>query len=48
MSAPFVGNPIPDVVWSKDDKIIEPSERIMITCDGRKVFIEVIFLYDLM
>lgn len=34
---PFVGNPIPEVLWSKNGKPVEASERIMLTCDGVKV-----------
>lgn len=36
-SLPFVGNPVPEVVWSRNGKAIEPSPRTMLTCDGRKV-----------
>lgn len=34
---PFVGNPIPEVLWSRNGKPIEPTPRTMLTCDGRKV-----------
>lgn len=37
LGAPFIGNPIPDVKWSKDGEPVVPSERIMLTCDGKKV-----------
>lgn len=37
IEAPFTGNPIPTVTWTKDGVPIEPSERILLTCDGRKV-----------
>lgn len=37
IEAPFTGNPIPSVKWTKDGEPIEPSERILLTCDGRKV-----------
>jgi len=37
MGALFVGNPIPDVVWSKDGEVITPSERVRLTCDGKRV-----------
>lgn len=37
LSAPFTGNPIPTVEWTKDGVKIEPSDRILMTCDGRKV-----------
>ncbi|XP_044576089.1 obscurin isoform X6 [Cotesia glomerata] len=36
-SASFAGNPMPDVFWTKDGEPVEPSERIMMTCDGKKV-----------
>lgn len=34
---PFTGNPIPECLWSKNGKPIEPSDRIMFTCDGKRV-----------
>jgi len=37
LGAPFIGNPIPDVKWTKDGEPVLPSERIMLTCDGKKV-----------
>lgn len=37
LGAPFIGNPIPDVKWTKDGEPVTPSERIMLTCDGKKV-----------
>lgn len=37
MSAPFRGNPIPDVQWFKDGSLLLPNERIHFTCDGYKV-----------
>ena len=37
LGAPFLGNPIPDVTWTKDGEPVVPSERIMLTCDGKKV-----------
>lgn len=36
-SAPFLGNPIPEVVWAKDGVPLKPSDRITMTCDGTKV-----------
>ncbi|XP_012273370.1 obscurin isoform X3 [Orussus abietinus] len=41
LSAPFVGNPMPDVIWTKDGQPIEPLERIASTCDGKKVGLEI-------
>lgn len=41
MGAPFVGNPIPEVTWSKDGETLRPSDRLMMTCDGRKVGLEI-------
>lgn len=35
--APFIANPIPDIIWSKDGKPLIPSDRIMMTCDGKRV-----------
>lgn len=37
LSAPFIGNPIPEIIWSKDGVPISPNERIMMTCDGKHV-----------
>ncbi|KAL7050000.1 hypothetical protein ACKWTF_003934 [Chironomus riparius] len=36
-SLPFIGNPVPEVLWSRNGKPIEASPRTMLTCDGRKV-----------
>ncbi|XP_049802567.1 obscurin isoform X3 [Schistocerca nitens] len=41
LTAPFIGNPIPDVAWSKDGTSLSPSDRILLTCDGRKVGLEI-------
>ncbi|XP_024939523.1 obscurin isoform X4 [Cephus cinctus] len=41
LSASFIGNPIPDVSWTKDGQALAPSERIMMTCDGKKVGLEI-------
>ncbi|KAE8753085.1 hypothetical protein FOCC_FOCC000008 [Frankliniella occidentalis] len=41
LSATFMGNPIPDVTWLKDGQPLEPSERVKITCDGKKVGLEI-------
>lgn len=37
IEVPFTGNPIPSVEWFKDGQPITPSDRILLTCDGRKV-----------
>lgn len=37
LEAPFTGNPIPSAEWTKDGIPIVPSERILLTCDGRRV-----------
>lgn len=36
-SAPFMGNPIPDVSWTKDGIPLEAGDRVTMTCDGTKV-----------
>ncbi|CAH0545690.1 unnamed protein product [Brassicogethes aeneus] len=41
METPFTGNPIPNVEWTKDGQKIEPSDRILMTCDGRRVGIRI-------
>nr|CAD7572364.1 unnamed protein product [Timema californicum] len=41
LGAPFLGNPIPDVTWTKDGEIITPSDRVLLTCDGKKVGLEI-------
>ncbi|XP_070156189.1 obscurin isoform X2 [Polyergus mexicanus] len=37
----FVGNPIPDVNWTKDGEPIVPSERVTMSCDGKKVGLQI-------
>lgn len=37
LSAPFIANPVPDIIWSKDGKPLIPNDRIMMTCDGKRV-----------
>lgn len=37
LEAPFTGNPIPTVRWTKNGVPIEPSDRVLMTCDGRRV-----------
>ncbi|XP_018567720.1 obscurin isoform X4 [Anoplophora glabripennis] len=41
LEAPFTGNPIPSVEWTKDGEPIVPSERILLTCDGRRVGLKI-------
>lgn len=40
--APFLGNPIPDVKWEKDGKILQSCNKIHFTCDGYKVGLEIL------
>ncbi|KAI4489747.1 hypothetical protein M0804_003929 [Polistes exclamans] len=40
-SASFNGNPIPDITWTKDGEPLELSQRLMMTCDGKKVTLEI-------
>ncbi|KAE9543197.1 hypothetical protein AGLY_003108 [Aphis glycines] len=40
--APFLGNPIPDVKWEKDGKILQPCNKVHFTCDGYKVGLEIL------
>ena len=37
LTAKYVGNPVPEVVWSKDGQPIKPSDRAVMTCDGKTV-----------
>ncbi|KRF85677.1 uncharacterized protein Dvir_GJ19688, isoform B [Drosophila virilis] len=37
LSAPFIANPMPEVMWSKDGVLLNPSERLLMTCDGKHV-----------
>lgn len=37
VSVPFVGNPVPEVTWTKDGVPLKPSEKIRLTCDGKRV-----------
>ncbi|XP_022117643.2 obscurin isoform X5 [Pieris rapae] len=41
LSAPFVGNPVPEVSWSKDGQDLKPNDRILLTCDGKRVGLEI-------
>lgn len=41
LEAPFTGNPIPSVDWTKDGVKIEPTDRILMTCDGRRVGLKI-------
>ncbi|XP_076762738.1 obscurin isoform X1 [Xylocopa sonorina] len=41
LSVSFTGNPIPDVNWSKDGAPVEPSDRLTVTCDGKKTELEI-------
>ncbi|KAL3285162.1 hypothetical protein HHI36_019282 [Cryptolaemus montrouzieri] len=41
LEAPFTGNPIPSVEWTKDKVPIAPSDRVLMTCDGRKVGLKI-------
>lgn len=36
LSAPFVANPVPEIIWSRNDQPLVASDRIRMTCDGRK------------
>lgn len=37
IEAPFTGNPIPSVEWTKDGEPLKSTDRILLTCDGKKV-----------
>lgn len=37
MSAPIASNPVPEIYWTKDNEPIAPSDRVMVTCDGKNV-----------
>ncbi|XP_023945004.2 obscurin isoform X3 [Bicyclus anynana] len=41
VSAPFTANPVPQVTWTKDGKPLTPNERILLTCDGKRVGLEI-------
>ncbi|XP_026319349.1 obscurin isoform X2 [Hyposmocoma kahamanoa] len=41
VSAPFVGNPVPDVEWFKDGVPLKPSQKVLLTCDGKRVGLEI-------
>ncbi|XP_031356598.1 obscurin isoform X3 [Photinus pyralis] len=41
MEVPFTANPVPHVQWTKDGKPLEASERVLLTCDGKKVALHV-------
>lgn len=37
LEVPFSGNPIPEVAWTKNGQPLEPTTRVHLTCDGKKV-----------
>lgn len=37
LSAPFIANPVPEIIWTKDGEPVKPSERVLMTCDGKHV-----------
>ncbi|XP_066587330.1 obscurin isoform X6 [Prorops nasuta] len=41
LTATFVGNPIPDVTWTKDDKPVELSDIVALSCDGKRLSLEI-------
>ncbi|XP_076659527.1 obscurin isoform X3 [Halictus rubicundus] len=41
LSATFVGNPVPDVSWTKDGAPVSSSGRLTVTCDGKKTELEI-------
>ncbi|CAH0724488.1 unnamed protein product, partial [Brenthis ino] len=41
LSAPFTANPMPQVAWTKDGQPLLPSDRVLLTCDGKKVGLEI-------
>ncbi|CAG9826982.1 unnamed protein product [Diabrotica balteata] len=41
IEAPFTGNPIPSAEWTKDGEPLLPSERVLMTCDGRRVGLKI-------
>ncbi|XP_055536220.1 obscurin isoform X6 [Wyeomyia smithii] len=36
-NARFVGNPAPEVIWTKDGEPLQPTGRVTVTCDGKSV-----------
>lgn len=41
LEALIQGNPVPEVSWSKDGKPLQASERFIVSCDGKKVGLEI-------
>ncbi|KAF3425118.1 hypothetical protein E2986_07915 [Frieseomelitta varia] len=41
LSAYFTGNPIPEISWSKDGAPLQPSDRLSVSCDGKKTELEI-------
>ncbi|XP_065086396.1 obscurin isoform X3 [Ochlerotatus camptorhynchus] len=35
--ARFIGNPAPEVIWTKDGEPLQPTGRVTVTCDGKTV-----------
>ncbi|XP_050589406.1 obscurin-like isoform X4 [Bombus affinis] len=40
LSVSFTGNPVPEVSWSKNGAPLQPSDRLTVTCDGKKTELE--------
>lgn len=38
MEATIVGNPVPDVTWTKNGQPLQSDHRVVLTCDGKKVW----------
>lgn len=36
LSAPFVANPVPEIIWTRNDQPLVASDRVRMTCDGKK------------
>lgn len=37
VEASFTANPMPSVEWTKNGEPLQPSDRVLLTCDGKKV-----------
>jgi hypothetical protein len=46
LDVPFLGNPIPEVVWSKNGQPLTPGDRVTITCDGKRVMARCLILWQ--
>lgn len=46
LSAPFIANPVPEIIWTKDGQPIKPSDRVLMTCGINQTNICILFSFS--